>query len=90
MHYNNARSRLSVAEQLERSAVLLELVRDVQEAVNESGRAEGFDTIRYVEQWLRYPIPLFRGQCGLELLETHEGREKLRYLMRVDRGETCL
>lgn len=88
MHYNNARSRLSVAEQLERSALLLELVRDVQEAADESGR--NVDAIRCVEEWLRYPLPLFRGQCALELMETREGREKIRYLMRVDRGETCV
>lgn len=90
MNYGNAQSMVSISEQMERGALLLELVQEIQAVVDAAGKGDGFDAVRWVEDWLHYPIPLFCGERGVDLIETREGRAKIRYLMNIFVGETCV
>lgn len=63
-----------------KKGVLLALVqRMVDNSASE--QAEGFDTERWLRQWLDQPNPALGGACPIDLLATQEGTQTVHQLL---------
>ncbi len=65
--------RLGVAES-ERVLGVTMLISQIEQIVNESGNAQGFDAAAWVSQWIESPVPALDGRKPIELMDTAEGR----------------
>jgi uncharacterized protein (DUF2384 family) len=64
---------LSKAE-VEKLNAVMNLIAQVQAMVDESGEPSGFDSARWVRQWLQRPVPALGGRRPAEFMDTAEGR----------------
>ncbi|WIW90287.1 DUF2384 domain-containing protein (plasmid) [Sphingobium sp. V4] len=61
-------------EDSERVLGLAKLVGQLEDMVEESGDAEGFDAPEWFSTWLRQPLPALAGVNPIDLLDTMEGQ----------------
>lgn len=73
-------ARLETAES-ERLLSVMDIIEQVQEMVEQSGRPEGFDARRWVGDWLDTANQALGGKKPAEYLDTHEGLTVVRRLL---------
>ena len=62
------------AEDSERVLGLAKLVGQLEDMVEESGEAGGFNAPEWLSSWLRQPLPALGGVNPIDLLDTMEGQ----------------
>ncbi len=59
-----------------------QLIQTVQTIVCESGEPAGFDAARWLDDWLRHPLPALGGRSPVECLDSDDGHQMLIQLLR--------
>lgn len=73
-------ARLETAES-ERLLSVMDIIEQVQQMVEQSGRPEGFDAAKWVGDWLDTANQALGGKKPAEYLDTHEGLTVVRRLL---------
>jgi uncharacterized protein (DUF2384 family) len=58
----------------QRTIGLVELVRQLEAMIQESGNPEGFDAAAWMSRWLNDPVPALGGMRPVDLMDTLEGQ----------------
>lgn len=69
------------ASLLPESEFIQRLVDQVTEMVKQSGRIEGFNTERWVYEWLQHPLPALGDKKPAEFMFTTEGQALISKLL---------
>jgi hypothetical protein len=67
---------------MDRDAFKSELVLLVEQIVQESGRPNELDTSRWIEEWFHQAIPALGSRPPSDFLNSDEGRELIRSLIK--------
>lgn len=65
----------------ERALGLVRLVGQVEQMVEESGNADGFDAPTWLGKWLDRPLPALGGKTPGEFMDTTPGQELVSHLL---------
>ena len=69
-----ARNEVLSPDESERVLGIAKLVGQLENMIEESGDASGFDALAWLSRWLRAPLPAFAGVRPIDQLDTMEGQ----------------